>query len=293
MRYTFRNQISLRTLSAPLIILVFFLSGNKGYSFETQSDTSGHSQPDIHRFFVGISYSNYPSFIQPATIDYGTGFASHFLYSLDPGIWAEARFYHNPGMSPFVSVIDLSAGYNHIFSYTFDAGVAVTRFLNNMNPPDPYLTNASMLNFNLGIDWMILYTTIMPGWMWDEEPSFFLAVQNSRFMKSATFGKNNSYFTANPGFYILWGREVWQRQLSPLYLEILRRRQLTHLIPELSRMEEPFGLQSLFISLPIALETKPWSFELEPSIVVGLNKDAVLGQPEGFFLNMGVFLKIF
>ncbi|HSV75880.1 MAG TPA: hypothetical protein VLH37_02505 [Bacteroidales bacterium] len=293
MSYTIRNLANLKSLSAFLVIMQFLLASNKSFSFESNSDTTYKSLPDIHRFYVGITYSNYPSFVQPATFDYGTGFASHFLYSMDFGLWAEARLYHNPGMSPFVSVIDFSAGYNHIFSNTFDAGVAVTRFLNNMNPQDPYLTNATMLNFNLGVDWKILYTNIIPGWMWDEDPTFFIAVQNSRFIKSATFGKNNSYFTANPGFYILWGHEVWQRQLSPLFLEALRRRQLTHLIPDLSRMEEPFGLQSLFISLPITLESRPWSFELEPSLVVGLNKDAVLGQPEGFFLNLGVFLKIF
>jgi len=293
MRYSFRNQKYLRSVSASLIILLLLLSGTESYSYISQSDTTYFSKPDTHRLFVGISYSNYPSFIQPVSYEYGTGFAAHFLYSLDLGIWAEARLFHNPVLSPFVSVIDLSAGYDHIFSKTFDAGIAVTHFLNNFNPPDPYLTNSTMLNLNLGIDWMVFYTQIMPGWIWDTEPSFFIAVQNSRFLKSNTFGKNNSYFTANPGFYILLGHEVWQRQLSPLYLEILRRRQLTHLIPELSRMEEPFGFQTLFISLPLALETSPWSFELEPSLVIGLNPDAVLGQPEGFFLNLGVYFKIF
>ncbi|HSV87450.1 MAG TPA: hypothetical protein VLH61_02295 [Bacteroidales bacterium] len=293
MNYTFSNHFTQIKLTGSLFILLFFLSGHRGFPLEIQTDTTKINEVDTHSVFAGFSFSNYPSFLQPANFNYGTGFATHLLYSMVTGVWVEVRVYHIPGFNPFISLSEISTGYNHIFSRTFDAGFTLTRLMNHLNPPDPLLQNATLFNLNLGVDWSILYTNLMPGWIWTEEPDFFLAVQNTRFFQSGTFGKNNSYFTANPGFLVLLGSEVWYRRLSPFLLERLRRRGWTHLIPELSRMEGSFRLQSLIISIPLSLETWPWSFELEPTMVFSLNNDAIVEQPEGLFLNLGVFIKIF
>jgi len=247
---------------------------------------------ELHQVHAGFSFSNYPQYHQSNFASVNSGFAAHLIYSYKTNLWVEAKIYHVPGADPFIALKELAAGYTHFFNEVFDTGIIISRLNNLQYPPDPAFNHFTMVNAQFGVDFGHVYTSVIPSWIWQDIGSFFLLINNSRFFSSPQLGRNSGFLTANPGFYFLLGRETWFRELPLLFQQRLRNRGLEHLIPVLSIVEKPFKFQTLTFALPLAWESIPVSIEVEPSFVINLNADAIVRQPEGFFIRVGIFMKI-
>jgi len=281
----------MKYLIARILFLIFIFNATISSSQEVATD-SLKSDTSVHQVFAGLSFSNYPLYYQSNFAGMNSAISTHLLYSFNTNLWFEAKFYHLPNKSPFFSLHELAAGYNHYFNHIFDAGIVVSRLKNHQNHDDNAFDHYTMVNAQIGIDWGYLYTTIVPSFIWQDFGSFFMVINNSRFFVSPKFGKNQNFITANPGFYLLLGRETWFRELPLAFQQRLIRRGLEHLIPTLSIVEKPFRFQTLTFTLPLALEMMPVSIELEPSFVINLNTNAIVRQPEGFFVRVGLFYNI-
>lgn len=279
-------------LRIAFILLLFSPVVSQSRANKPAADTLNRSA-ELHQVLAGFSFSNYPQYHQSNFASANSGFAAHLIYSYNTNLWIEAKIYHLPGADPFIALREFAAGYSHFFNDVFDASLTISRLNNLQYPPDPAFNHYTMVNAQLGVDFGYVYTSVIPSWIWQDIGSFFLLINNSRFFVSPQLGRSRSFFTANPGFYFLLGRETWFRELPLLFQQRLRDRGLEHLIPVLSIVEKPFKFQTLTFALPLAWESSPVSIEAEPSFVINLNADAIVRQPEGFFIRVGIFMKIF
>lgn len=283
-------------MKIPLItslIILFFLGPLKGHGQADPSlDTLNKPSP-AHQFFGGAGFGS-------DLIYYGTSvsgnqpyYSAELIYAWDKGLWASAGFFHLPGKKPFFSFIDLSAGYSYVFNQVFDAGLSVSRYHGGENIDTTFYSDYTFLSARLGVDWLVLYTNITPGWLLAEENSFYLMVDNNHFFKTPTFGKKGCYVTFNPGASLLFGTYAWLRQYQ---------RQGgggqgpgpggNHYTVTTTVTGEDFRLLDLQFSLPVEFFREPLSLAFEPAYFLNFI-DTESGGTEGrFFFTLGLYYHI-
>ncbi len=280
-------------------LLILLLHGSQmAHALQTNPDTSAtHKQ--AHTFYTGAGYGS-------NLIYYGTSvsgnqpyYSAELLYSWKGGIWAGAGFFHLPGNQPFFSFVDFSAGYNYVFNKVFDAGFSISQYFGGQSLDTTFYSSYTFLSANLGIDWVLAYTSVSPGWMLAEENSFYLLVDNSHFFRTPTLGKKGNYFSFNPGVSLMFGSYAWLTQI---------RRQgsgggggggqgpgpggTKSFYYTTTELREDFRLLDLQIGLPMAFNTKRLSLEFEPAYFFNFIEDENGEKSGQFFFTAGIFLKI-
>lgn len=283
----------MKTLLINSLIPLFLLGTLTGFSQSEPRPDSLDSKTKDHQFFTGAGYGS-------DLIYYGTSvsgnqpfFSAEMLYAWDKGIWASAGLFHLTEKDPFFSFVDLSAGYSYVFNKVFDAGLSLSQYHGGESIDTTFFSDYTFLGANLGIDWLILYTTIMPGWMLAEENSFYLLVDNTHFFKTPALGKKGSYFTFNPGVSLLFGNYAWLRHFrgqgnggqGPGYGGN-NEGFSTPLV------EEDFRLLDMQLSLPVEYFFGRLSVEFEPAYFINFISNQN-GDKEGrFFFTLGLYYKI-
>lgn len=264
------------------------------------SDTLSQ-QSQSHQFFSGAGYGSNLIYYGTSVSDNQPFLSAELQYSWKGGIWAAARFYHLPGKQPFFSFTDLSAGFNYVFNKVFDAGVSLSYYSGGENLDTTFYSNYSFLSADFGVDWVLFYTVVSPGWMLAEENSFYLLMDNSHYFRTPKLGRKGSYFSFNPGVSFMFGSYAWLTQI---------RRQgsggvgggggqgpgpggTKSFFYATTELREDFRLLDLQLGVPIAFKTKRLSLEFEPAYFYNFIEDENGERNGQFFFTAGIFLKIY
>jgi hypothetical protein len=273
------------------LLLAFILGFSNAYSQEDLIDTTEYKQK-AHQFFAGTGYGS-------NLIYYGTSvsgnqpfFSGELLYSWEGGIWAGVGFFHLPEEQPFISFLDLSAGYTHIFNKVFDVGASISQYHGSQTLENTLYSDYTFLSGSLGIDWIVLYTSLSPGWLLAEENSFYFLVKNSHYIRTGNLGSKKSYLSFNPGLSLMFGSYAWMRQVrrigagsGPGFGNPVN--------PIQTEIREDFRLLDLQFSIPVAFNSRRLSLEFEPAYFLNLIEDAN-GETEGrFFFTLGIYYQLF
>lgn len=279
-----------RLLKKSLLIAIIFGYSNV-YSQEALIDTTEYKQK-THQLFAGTGYGS-------NLIYYGTSvsgnqpyFSGELLYSWKGGIWAGAGFFHLPGEQPFISFLDLSTGYTHIFNKVFDAGASISQFHGSQTLENTLYSDYTYLSGNLGIDWFVLYTSMSPGWLLAEDNSFYFLVKNSHYIRTGNLGNKLSYLSFNPGFSFMFGSYAWMSQVprtgagfGPGFGNPIN--------PIQTEIREDFRLLDMQLSIPVAFYSGHFSLEAEPAYFINFIKDENGDTSRRFFFTLGIYYKIF
>lgn len=283
----------MKTLLTHCLLSLLFIGVNHGLAQTHTPPDGSEDQAAAHQFFGGAGYGT-------NLIYYGTSvsgdqpyFSAEMIYAWDKGFWASAGLFHLPDQEPFFSFTDLSAGYAYVFNKTLDAGLSASRYHTEESIDTTFYSDYTFLGANLGIDWLLLYTTLMPGWLLAEENSFYLVIDNTHFFRTPAFGKKEAYLTFNPGMSLLFGSYAWLRQYrrqgsggqGPGYGG--NRYSTTTAIEE-----EDFRLLDLQLSIPIEFFLGRFSLEFEPAYFVNFIQEATQETEDRFFFTLGLYYKI-
>ncbi len=277
------------------LLILSLHSGQLAHAMQVSPDTS-NTQTPAHQFYTGVGYGS-------NLIYYGTSvsgnqpyYSAELLYAWNGGIWAGAGLFHLPGNQPFFSFVDLSAGYNYVFNKVFDAGISISQYFGGESLDTTFYSNYTFLSANLGIDWVVAYTSVSPGWLVAEDNSFYLMIENSRYFRTPILGKKGNYFTFNPGVSFMFGSYAWLTQM---------RRQggggggqgpgpggTKTFYYTTTELREDFRLLDLQVGIPIAFNTKRLSLEFEPAYFFNFIEDENGEKSGQFYFTAGIFLKI-
>jgi hypothetical protein len=260
------------------------------YSQQALTDTAKYKQK-AHQFFAGTGFGS-------NLIYYGTSvsgnqpyFSGELIYSWKGGIWAGAGFFHLPGEQPFISFLDLSAGYTHVFNKVFDAGASISQYHGSQTLENTLYSDYTFISGSLGIDWLVLYTSFIPGWLLAEENSFYLLVKNSHYFRTANLGSKPAFFSFNPGISFMFGTYAYMRQIrrpgagnGPGFGNPIN--------PIQPEVREDFRLLDLQFSVPVTINANRLSIELEPAYFINFIEDQNNDSGGHFFFTIGLFFKI-
>ena len=283
----------MKTLLTHCLLTLLFIGFQGGYAQTHVPNENFDNQAAAHQFFAGAGYGS-------NLIYYGTSvsgdqpyFSAEMIYAWDKGFWASAGLFHLPDQEPFFSFTDFSTGFASVFNETFDAGISASFYHMEESIDTAFYSDYIFLGANLGIDWLVLYTTIMPGWLLAKENSFYLVVDNTHFFRTPAFGKREAYLTLNPGISFLFGSYAWLRQYrrqgsggqGPGYGGTLNKTTTT-------TAEVEFRLLDLQLSIPIEFFLGRFSLEFEPAYFFNFVQEINQETEERFFFTLGLYYKI-
>lgn len=251
---------------------------------------------DAHQLFAGTGYGSNLIYYGTSISENQPYFSSELIYAWIGGLWAGAGFFHLPGEQPFVSFVDLSAGYSYVFSKVFDAGLAISQYHSSQSLDTTLFQNFTFLSANLGIDLKFLYSKITPGWLIADERNFYLLWDNSYYFNTPDLGPKGSFFSFNPTFSLMFGSYAY---LSYFYYRYGggggggqgpgHGGQGKALVEE----HENFRLLDMQFSIPVAFYSGRFSLEAEPAYFINFIDDDNGDSSKRFFFTLGVYYKIF
>ncbi len=272
------------------ILIALVIGFSKIYAQQPENNTSPLKQPS-NQVFAGVGFGSNLIYFGTSLTGNQPYLSAELLYAWEEGIWAGAGFFHLPGTQPFIAFSNFAVGYSHVFNQIFDASTSISRFnANNVASVDTY-SDYTFLSASLGIDWVVLYTSIKPGWLFAQENSFYLLVKNSHYFFTRNLGNSNSFFSFNPGLSFMIGTYAWLSHTTrPLYP--IRRRPGMIITPVPIEVNQEFRPLDMQISLPVAFNTKRMSLEFEPAFFYNFYQVETLPKGGHFFFTTGIYFKL-
>lgn len=272
------------------LLLAWIIGFSKVYSQTPGNDSAAVKQTPV-QVFAGIGYGSNLIYYGTSLTGHQPYLAAELLFAWKEGFWAGAGFFHLPGNHPFITFSNFIAGYSHAFNQVFDISTSISRFnANNINTVDNY-ADYTFFSASLGIDWVLLYTSIKPGWLFSHKNSFYLLIKNSHYFFTPNLGNTSTYFSFNPGFSFMLGTYAWlSHATQPLYP--IRRRPGLIITPVPIEVKKEFRPLDMQLSLPIALNTKRISLELEPAFFYNFYQVETMPKGGQFFFTTGIYFKI-
>lgn len=237
-------------------------------------------------FFLGAKYgSNY--------VYYGRSFSENKpFYSTDlnimhkSGFWTSGSVYHIYNEKPYINFYDLSLGWQDNFNSWLDGGISFSRFVFPRLNFDGSSVGFSYWNFQTGLDWIFLYSSISASFVTGDNIDFFLVVKNSRYFQTKKFSKEKMYFSFDPSLTLVAGT-------SDFYKVTLVKRGFGRWPGIISVVEDrSFQILDMEMSFPFALNWGKFSFEPAISYYHPVNLTYNDISKQGFYFNFSLYLNI-
>jgi len=279
-------------------LLLIWLFGHIAVFAQETTVPPVSNKNDAHQLFAGTGYGSNLIYYGTSISENQPYFSGELIYAWEGGLWAGAGFFHLPGEQPFVSFVDLSAGYSYVFNKVFDAGLAISQYHSSQSFDTTLLQNFTFLSANLGVDLKFLFTKITPGWLIANESNFYLLWDNSYFLKTPELGPKGSYFSFNPAVSFMFGSYAY---LSYFYYRYggggvggggQGPGQGGPGMPLIEERED-FRLLDMQFSIPVAFYSGRISLEAEPAYFINFIEDENGNTSKRFFFTLGVYYKIF
>lgn len=279
----------------------------------TQTDTLKASQnienvseakkESPHSFYGSLGFGN--NMVVASTITtvqpyyYGS-----LIYGFNNKFFISASTFHMPEFDAFIAYSAFGISYSNTFSSWFDISAGAYRYQVPEALTDTIFNSFFYSDLTLGVDWRILYSRITFGGILAETSTGYLQVRNSRYFQTPEFSNKKTFISFDPYINILMGS---------LTKTVINGETVIGINSPVggngsgtghgsgsgsgststSLTTEYFGLMEIDFGIPVGLNLKNLTLEIEPGYVLPMYTDSAIPSPEGFTIMLNCFIKIF
>lgn len=297
-----------KTKTAKIFAVALFLL-NQGQVMIAQSDstllTVTKSLTDtvikkesIHGLYTGAGYGNNMVYMG-STISGNKPYSyASLTYSLADKLFLSATAVHLSDMEPFIAFYTLSGTFSHTFNSWFDFSAGLSRYNVHPSLSDTLFNSFSYGEFDLGIDWKILYTKLCAGGFLVENTKPYYQIKNSRYFQTPEFSKRKLYFSFEPYFNFLFGtitRSETTTGAVNIYMSPPYRKRGNGGSQSVSTttITNIFDLLEMDMGLPVSFNSDHFTLEVEPGYIYPMYEDSSYPGTKGFQFLIGLYVKIF
>ncbi len=168
-----------------LIVLMFLFYSCQIAGFAQDSTRQENIKKDtlMYDFILfGAKYNSQFTFLGR---DFGQDnplVSANFMYFFHSGLWVNISSFHffNEN-TPMQSAV--SAGYMRALNERLELNLSYSQFIAAGESQNIGIRNQGMVQASLGVDWGLLYSTIQPQLLLNEQPDVLVATQHSRYFE--------------------------------------------------------------------------------------------------------------
>jgi hypothetical protein len=249
-----------------------------------------------HALFGGVGYGSNMVYLG-STISQSRpyGYAS-LSYGFNNELYISFSSVHLGGLDPFVTFNIGSLNYNKVFNSWFDISAGIYRYQVPGSLNDTLFSSFTYGDLVLGFDWRILYTKISAGALLSDENQGYFQFRNSRYFKTPDFGRKKMNISFDPYVNLLFGTLIEYRTSTETVTTIRtpsRKWGMYHTgTSTYTSYSKRFGLMEVDFGMPVALNTKRLTFEIEPDYILPVYDDPDYPDSKGFILMLSLFFRI-
>jgi hypothetical protein len=221
-------------------------------------------------------------------------FSSSLIYGLDNKLFISATASHINKLSPFVALYSITGSYNQTVNSWFDYSANIAFYSTPQLLKEKLFNNFGLVNLTTGFDWKLLYTRLSVSEIVSESSSTYFQIRNSHYFQTGRFFKQKAFLSFDPNINLLFGRLV--------KIETTSGSQQTGNAPPFKHLKKKqntstsysyvFGMMDTEFSLPVTLNLNNISLEAEALYILPAYSNREYSAPEGFSLNLTVYIKL-
>lgn len=292
------------------LMIVLFLQVSPAAAFTTinaafQADTTQIQVPETnpepatpfynHSIFLGTGFGNDLLYTGTTLTDNSPFLSADILYSYKGKLWTSATIYNLPDWGVKFPLLDASLGYNHVFNDYFDIAGSVSYYHSSGSVKEELYDSFSWFRLSGGFDWYWIYSKVTYGRILAEDSGSYLYFRNSRYFRTASWGKSKTYISVDPNINLLFGNST---QISAT------------LRPGTGNPDRPgqgglgrnpvntdssnqFNILQTEISVPVSLYIQNFTIDAEPLLLFPHNSNEDNPDMKGFYIFLNISYRIF
>ena len=282
------------------ILLVFMLMAYPLISF-CQTDTTNVKVKNTgtkHSLYGSANYGSNMIYLGSTISDNHPYFSTSLIYGLNNKFFVSATTSHINKLSPFVALYSISGSYNQTLNSWFDYSASMAFYSTPESLKETLFNDFGLINLTTGFDWKLLYTKLSLSEIVSRTYSSYLQVRNSHYFQTGQFFKQKAFLSFDPNISILFGRLVkiettggsQQVGNAPPFKHLKKKQNTTS--PASTVYSYVFGMMDTEFSLPVTLNLNNLSVEIEALYILPAYSNPEYPAPEGFSMNITVYVKI-
>lgn len=281
---------SMRNADFMRFCIFFIISvafGLPAWSHNPKAD-SVVMENNTHGLVLGGSYGSNLRFSGIKLLENQSYLSTDLTYAYKNLITANVALYHLPGIQPAVAFYDFSLGISHTFNSWFDASLTLSRYNTAEQLKETFFDNSNYFSVAAGVDWLLLYSNVAYSTMLSSDSRHYLKIANSHYFQISQLWDGNGQLWIDPSFnFILSNYDEGKTAL----VKGNKPPQGGGGVPVVE-YSKVFGLSELELSLPMALDFKNTTLEVNPYYSFVVKKDAIFPSSSGFCLLVNLYIKL-
>ena len=260
---------------------------------DTTSTKDTSSQ--IHSLYAGADFGNNLIYMGSTISRNLPYYSTSLTYGFRNSLYFSASGSHLSKTVPFVAFYSLSASYIHVVNSWFDYSTSLAYYNTPESLHETLFSDFTFINLTTGFDWRLIYTKLSFSGLFSEDNNGYIQIRNSRYFQTGEFFKGKASLSFDPNINLLFGKLVKIETTTgtsnvgkaPPFVKF--RKNPNNITESYSYV---FGLMDTEFSIPVTLDFKNFSFEVETSYILPAYSNPDYPGPEGFSLNMSVYFRI-
>jgi hypothetical protein len=214
-------------------------------------------------------------------------------YGFNNELFASVSAVHLNRLNPFMAFYNGSLNYSHVFNTWFDIAAGVSAYKFTHSKADTLLNDFMYTEITLGVDFRLIYSRLSFGYLASDESNVFIMFRNSRYFQTSKFIKDKAFISFDPYVNMLAGT-MFKTENSTVTTgtSTISNTRFGYLIQSVSSESytRKFGIREIEFGLPVALNFKRLTVEIEAGYVLPTYNDPAIAVSKGMvFLVSGSF----
>lgn len=305
-----KTNIHIRIIRWIFLSVIFpsliFAQENSETVSQPQDSVSSLVPVSSHSVYTNLGYGN--NMILGSSVSQEQPFYFGGLtYGFQNEFFASASAFHLNNFDPSVAFYIISLNYSHVFNSWFDISLGASSYQISGELSDTLFNTFLYGDLTLGFDWRLLYSKLSVSGLFSDLSNPYINLRNSRYFQTPEFFNGKVNVSFDPYVNLLFGTltktvasdgTITYGVTTPFHTSGNNSKSSgsgkgssgsTGTTVTTSNF---FGLIEVDLGLPVSLNTKRLTLELEPGYIIPAITDSSIQSPEGFTIMLSLSFKI-